>query len=257
MNETVESDRPLERGMSFLEHLDELRAALVRTAVVVLVLVAAAWFFSNRLIDALVLALLHGDRAIALTPMEAFQARVSVALWSGLAAGLPYVLWEVWRFVAPGLRPEERRFAIPWLLSSALLLYSGIAFSVSVLLPMLVDMLRAFATPMVEARVSLSSLISFAVKLSFGCGLMFQMPLVLCLLAWFGIVSPRTLARQWRHAILFITIGAAVVTPGDGPSMLVLSVPLILLYFLSLIVAWFLWRAKHRKKPEPGDLVAG
>jgi sec-independent protein translocase protein TatC len=252
-----DTETPQERGMSFLEHLDDLRAGLVRTAIVVLILMATAWFLSNRLIDALVLHLLHGERALALTPTEAFQARVTVALWTGLAVALPYVLWEVWRFVAPGLKPEERRFAIPWLLASAILLYSGIAFSVEVLLPMLIDMLRAFATPLVEARVSLSSLLSFAVKLSFGCGLLFQMPLVLSLLAWFGIVSPRTLARQWRHAILFIMIGAAVVTPGDGPSMLVLAVPLIVLYFLSLVVAWFLWRARWRHRQEPGTLGGG
>ena len=248
---------PSERGMSFLEHLDDLRSGLVRAATVALILVATAWFFSDRLVNALVLHLLHGERALALTPTEAFQARIMVALWTGLAVAIPYVLWEVWRFVAPGLKPEERRFAIPWLLSSAILLYSGIAFSVEVLLPMLMDMLRGFATAQVEARVSLSSLLSFAVKLSFGCGLLFQMPLVLCLLAWFGIVSPRTLARQWRHAIFFIALGAAVVTPGDGPSMLVLSVPLIVLYFLSLIVAWFLWRARWRHRQEPGALGGG
>ena len=257
MSPTTAEEPQTERGMSFLEHLDDLRAGLVRAATVALVLMATAWFFSNRLVDALVLHLLHGERALALTPTEAFQARIMVALWSGLAAALPYVLWEAWRFVAPGLKPEERRFAIPWLLASAILLYSGIAFSVEVLLPMLMDMLRGFATPQVEARVSISSLLSFAVKLSFGCGLLFQMPLVLCLLAWFGIVSPRTLARQWRHAVLFIAIGAAVVTPGDGPSMLVLSVPLIVLYFLSLIVAWFLWRARWRHRQEPGSLGGG
>ena len=257
MTPAPETEPAPERGMSFLEHLEDLRAGLVRGAMVTLVLVAAAWFFSNRLIDALVLHLLHGERALALTPTEAFQARIQVALWSGLAVALPYLLWEVWRFVAPGLKPEERRFAIPWLLSSAILLYSGIAFSVQILLPMLVDMLRAFATPQIEARVSLSSLLGFAVKLSFGCGLLFQMPLVICLRAWFGIAAPRTLARQWRHAILFIMIGAAIVTPGDGPSMLVLSLPLIVLYFASLLVAWFLWRARWRRRQEPGALGGG
>lgn len=245
---------PPERTMSFLEHLDDLRAGLFRAGIVAAVLIAVAWAVSGRLIDALVLHLLHGQRALALTPTEAFQARVQVAIWTGGAASLPYVLWEVWRFVAPGLNPQERRFAIPWLLASAVLLYTGIAFSVEVLLPMLVSMLQGFATPQVESRIALLALLSFAIKLSFGCGLLFQLPLVLCLLSWFGIVSPRTLARQWRHAIFFIALAAAIVTPGDGPSMLVLSAPIILLYFLSLIVAWFLWRARRKNAPEPGDL---
>ena len=240
--------------MSFLEHLDDLRSGLFRAAVVVALLVVGAWSVSGRLIDALVLHLLHGQRVLALTPTEAFQARIQLSLWTGGAAALPYILWEAWRFVAPGLRPQERRFAIPWLLASAVLLYAGIAFSVEVLLPMLMSMLQGFATPQVESRIALLSLLGFAVKLSFGCGLMFQLPLVLCLLSWFGVVSPRTLARQWRHAIFFIALAAALVTPGDGPSMLVLSAPIILLYFLSLLVAWFLWRARRKNAPEPGDL---
>lgn len=254
MSPDPSSAPPVERTMSFLEHLDDLRSGLFRAGLVAVVLIVVAWAFSGRLIDALVLHLLHGQRVLALTPTEAFQARIQVALWTGGAASLPYVLWEVWRFVAPGLNPQERRFAIPWLLASAILLYAGIVFSVEILLPMLVSMLQGFATPQVESRIALLALLSFAIKLSFGCGLLFQLPLVLCLLSWFGIVSPRTLARQWRHAIFFIALAAAIVTPGDGPSMLVLSAPVILLYFLSLIVAWFLWRARRRSTAEPGDL---
>ena len=251
-----ETPTPSERAMSFLEHLDDLRSALVRAGLVAVVLIAVAWFFSGRLLDALILHLLHGQKALALSPTEAFNARINIALWTGAAAGLPYILWEVWRFVAPGLKPEERRFAIPWLLASGILLYIGIAFSMQVLVPMLVTMLQSFATEQVEARISVSSLLSFALKLSFGCGLLFQLPLVICLLAWFGVVSPRILARAWRHAIFFIALAAAVVTPGDGPSMLVLSAPLIVLYFLSLIVASALWRARGRRTHEPGDLRA-
>lgn len=254
---TLLSATPSERTMSFLEHLDDLRSGLFRAGLVALLLIIGAWAISGRLIDALVLHLLHGQRVLTLTPTEAFQARIQVALWTGGAASIPYVLWEVWRFVAPGLKPTERKFAIPWLLASALLLYTGIAFSVQVLLPMLVTMLQGFATPQVESRIALLALLSFAIKLSFGCGLLFQLPLVLCLLSWFGVVSPRVLARQWRHAIFFIALAAAVVTPGDGPSMLVLSAPIIALYFLSLIVAWFLWRSRRRNTSEPGDLRSG
>jgi Sec-independent protein secretion pathway component TatC len=78
---------------------------------------------------------------------------------------------------------------------------------------------------------------------------------VLCLLAWFGIVSPKTLARQWRHAIFFVALAAAIVTPGDGPSMLVLSAPLIVLYFVSLIFASAIWRARWKGRREPGELA--
>jgi sec-independent protein translocase protein TatC len=243
-----------ERAMSFFEHLEELRASVWRAATVALVLIATAWFFSGRILDALILFLLRGQKALALSPTEAFSARIELSLWTGGVVALPYVMFELWRFVAPGLKKSERRFAIPWMVASAALLYLGIAFAIELLLPMIVRMLQSFATEQVESRMSLLALLHFAVKMAAGCGLLFQLPLVLCLLAWFGVVSPRLLARQWRHAIFFIALAAAVVTPGDGPSMLVLSAPLVLLYFVSLIFAWAIWRARHKARREPGEL---
>jgi sec-independent protein translocase protein TatC len=246
-----------ERMMPLLEHLDELRKALFRIAVAAIVLVGAAWAFSDRLLEALIIRLLGpGQKALALTPGEAFSARMTVALWAGGLVAVPYLLLEVWRFVAPGLKRDERRFAIPWMLASGLLLYTGIAFALELLLPAMVGMLQSFATPNIESRVSVASLLGFTVKLAAGCGLLFQMPLVLCLLAWFGIVSPRMLWRAWRHAVFFIALGAAVITPGDGPSMLILTVPLVVLYFISVLVAWLLWRARGRPQ-SGGGLFSG
>lgn len=246
-----------ERMMPLLEHLDELRKALFRIALAAIILIGGAWAFSDRLLDALIIRLLGpGQKALALTPGEAFSARMTVALWTGGLVAVPYLLLEVWRFVAPGLKRDERRFAIPWMLASGALLYTGIAFALELLLPAMVGMLQSFATPNIESRVSVGSLLGFAVKLAAGCGLLFQMPLVLCLLAWFGVVSPRMLWRAWRHAVFFIALGAAVITPGDGPSMLILTAPLVVLYFLSVLVAWLLWRARGRPQRE-GGLFSG
>jgi sec-independent protein translocase protein TatC len=236
-----------ESAMSFLDHLEELRKSLFRVFLVALVLIAAAWAFSARLLDALIVLLAPGQKVLALAPAEAFSARMNVALWTGGLLAVPYLMFEAWRFVAPGLLRDERRFALPWMVASAALLYVGIAFALQILLPMRVGMLAGFATPHIESRLSLSGLLGFAIQLGAGCGLLFQLPLVLCLLVWFGVVTPMFLARAWRHAIFFIALGSAIITPGDGPSMLVLALPLILLYFLSVGVAWLLWRAKGRK----------
>jgi len=241
--------------MSFLDHIEELRASVWRSAVVALILISAAWFYSGRLLDALILWLLKGQKVLALTPTEAFSARIELSLWTGGVVALPYVMFELWRFVAPGLKRNERIFAIPWMIASSGLLYLGIWFALDLLLPMIVQMLQSFATTQVEARISLLSLLHFTVKMAAGCGLLFQMPLVLCLLAYFGVCSPTMLARKWRHAIFFIALAAAVVTPGDGPSMLVLSGPLIVLYFLSLIFGWIIWRVRWKDRREPGSLA--
>jgi len=243
------SDEP----MSFLDHLEELRRAIIRAFVVALVLVAAAWAFSDRLLEALITLLLPGQRVLALAPAEAFSARINVAIWTGGLLAVPYLMYEVWRFVAPGLKRRERRFAVPWMVASSVLLYAGIAFALQLLLPVLMGMLASYATPHVEARMSLSPLLAFAIQLAAGCGLLFQLPLVLCLLVWFGIVSPATLARAWRHAVFFIALGAAIITPGDGPSMLVLAAPLVVLYFLSVLVAAALWKVRGHGRAKDAE----
>lgn len=239
--------------MPFLGHLEELRRALLRAFVVVVILVGAAWAFSGYLLEGLIEILAPGQKMLALAPAEAFSARMNLAIWTGGLLAAPYLMYEAWRFVVPGLKREERQFAIPWMFASAVLLYTGIAFALKLLLPMMIEMLAAFATPHVEARLALQPLLSFAIQLGAGCGLLFQLPVVLCLLAWFGIVSPARLARAWRHAIFFIALGAAVITPGDGPSMLVLAAPLVLLYFLSVFVAWGLWKLRGRARPAEPD----
>ena len=155
-----------ERPMSFLEHLEELRAAVWRSATVALILVGSAWFLSGRLLDALIVWLLHGQKALALSPTEAFSARIEVALWTGGVVALPYVMFELWRFVAPGLKKNERRFAVPWMMASAVLLYLGIAFAMKLLIPMIIRMLQSFATEKVESRISLLSLLHFAERRS-------------------------------------------------------------------------------------------
>ena len=238
------------RSMSFLDHLEELRRSLIRVVAMALVFVIVAWAFSGRLLEALLMILAPGQRVLALAPAESFTARVNIALWTGGLVAVPYLMYEAWRFVAPGLKQDERHFALPWMVASAFLLYGGIAFALGLLLPTLMHMLISYATPHVEARFSLSQLLGFSIQLAAGCGLLFQIPLVLCLLVWFGIVSPRTLWRAWRHAVFFIALGAAVITPGDGPSMLVLSAPLWVLYFLSVGVAQLLWKLSGRARAE-------
>ncbi len=241
---------PPDEPMTFLDHLDELRRSLVRAGIVAIILVAAGWAFSGQLLEGLIATLVPGQQVLALAPAEAFSARMNVALWMGILAAVPYLMFEAWRFVAPGLKKDERRFAIPWMVASVVLLYTGITFAVKLLLPMMFGMLAGFATPHVESRIALGAMLGFAIQLAAGCGILFQLPLALCLLAWFGIVSPRMLWRAWRHAVFFIALGSAIITPGDGPSMLVLAVPLVVLYFISVFVAWLLWKARGRDRAK-------
>jgi len=231
--------------MSFFEHLDALRGVLLSCIGVLLVLAVVAWFFSQTLIDLLVAQTV--GRAQFIRPLEAFSARVKISLLLALIAGMPYIAFRVWGFVVPGLLRHERRFLLPVVFWSTFLFTIGVAFSTFVLSPMMLKLLMSFQTSVVVASISVGYLLDFVLKMAFACGLLFQLPLVVGVLSHAGIVSPENLKSKWRHAVVVILIVAAIVTPGDGPSQLVLAVPIVVLYFVSIAVSASIHRGKRRR----------
>ena len=234
--------------MSFFEHLDELRGVLLSSIAVLLVLAVVAWFFSARLIDLLVVRTV--GQAQFIRPLEAFSTRVKISLLLGLIAGMPFIAFRIWGFIVPGLLHRERRFLMPIVLWSTLLFLLGVGFSTFVLSPMMLKLLLTFQTKYVTANVAVGYLLDFVLKMAFACGLLFQLPLIVAMLSHAGIVTPGYLKSKWRHAVVVILIVAAVVTPGDGPSQLVLAVPIVLLYFVSILVSASIHRGKRRRAAE-------
>ncbi|MBP7669355.1 MAG: twin-arginine translocase subunit TatC [Candidatus Eisenbacteria bacterium] len=236
--------------MSFFEHLDELRGVVVSCLFVLLVLACGAWFFSERLLDLLVSRTV--GQATFIRPLEAFMTRVKLSLLLGLIAGLPFIAFRVWGFVVPGLLQREKRIALPLVVLSTVLFLIGIAFASLALTPTMLKLLLGFGSERVVANIAVGYLFDFVLKMALACGLLFQLPLVIAILSLMGIVTPKFLLAKWRHAIVIILIVAAVVTPGDGPSQLVLAIPIVILYFLSIWVS----AAIHRGK-QTGDRAAG
>lgn len=233
--------------MGFLDHLEELRRVLLSSIVAIGLATAVAYAFSAQLLDWIV------SRQVGevqfLHPMEAFSARFKLALLLGLMVSLPFVMFEIWSFVVPGLLGRERRIVLPLVVSSVVLFFVGVAFSYWVLTPMMLSLLMSFGTAHVKANITLAYLLDFIVKLALASGLLFQLPLVVAILSLLSIVTPKFLWSKWRHAIVIILIVTAIVTPGDGPSQVILAAPIVVLYFLSILVSLLI----TRRKGEPGS----
>ena len=231
------------RAMSFWEHLDELRGALVRGAVVVVALMAGCFVFAARLQEFLIgpftraaarVGVGAGQLAL-LSPTEGFLVRMKLALFGGLLLGSPWFFWQLWSFVSPGLHHQEKRLVLPVTAVASTLFLAGAAFGYVVMGPA-VEFLLRFATPSIGNQWSLSSYLTFTVQIMFGLGLVFQLPLVLLFLVKLGVITTRQLARYRRHAAVGILIAVAILPMQDPMSLVLMSAPLYLLYEISIHV---------------------
>jgi len=235
--------------MHFVEHLEELRRVVLRAIGGFLIATVASYFISGRVLEELVIRTI--GEATFLRPMEAFNSRLKMAFLLGLLVSLPWILWQVWSFIVPGLMKKERKMIAPLVGWSALLFYGGVAFSYFVLTPIMLQLLVGFQTEHVRPLIAVGSLLDFVVTMAVASGLLFQLPLVVAVLSMIGILTPAFLIQRWRHAVVGIFLLTAVVTPGDGPSQVVLAIPILFLYVASIFVAKAIWRRKDGdEEPE-------
>lgn len=244
--------KELLREMSFLEHLDDLRGVLIQSAIAFLLVAIVCWFFSGRIIDWLIRDL-SVDQLIFYAPAEAFMARVKISLVLGILGAYPFVLFKVWSFVAPALFDRERKRVYPFIVAASLLFYIGVAFAYLILIPIALEFLLGYGTERLSPMISVTSYFSFVARLCFTFGLVFQLPVVVFLLSMMGIVTPQFLLRQWRYAVLIIFVGAAVLTPPDPASQVLMAVPIILLYVGSVLVAYFAIQKKKKADPPEAE----
>jgi sec-independent protein translocase protein TatC len=241
--------------MTLLEHLAELRSAVVSSVVVALLAASACWFFSARLLDLLVRPLAGtGNRAYFHSPFEAFVTRIKIAFVCGLFIVLPYVLYRLYAFVVPGLYRRERKIVTPLLIGSVVMFYLGVAFSFLILVPQVVRIMLSFGTPNVQPLIGIGPYFSFVAQLCLAFGLVFELPMVVVVLSLLGLIDPRLLLRTWRIAVVIISIASAALTPGpDAISFAFMFVPLTLLYLSSVILSVVLTRRRRRASRPEGD----
>jgi sec-independent protein translocase protein TatC len=237
--------------MTMVEHLEELRRRLMIVIAAIAIAAVVGFILSGPALDLLRQPLpAQYDTLYFNSPGGAFVAQLKIAGFIGLALAMPVILYQVWRFVTPGLMPGEKRLLWPFLLAALLLFGLGLAIGY-VIIPYALSFLLGFARPGVEPLLTIDEYIGFVTTLMLAFGLMLQFPVVMFILVRLGIVTPQWLAARRRFAILIIAIVAAVATPGGDPfSMIVLALFMYGLFEGTLVV---LRRVKPRDSRPPAD----
>jgi sec-independent protein translocase protein TatC len=229
--------------MSFLEHLDEFRKRIVNACLGIAVGVVIGFFFIEQIFNFLMTparaALPAGSTMIYTQPGEAFALYITVSLIAGAVIASPFIMLQVWLFIAPGLYANEKKFAIPFVLFSTLGFVGGAAFNHYVAFPFIMAFFASFNSLDLRFMPRLSDVFGLYTKMLLGIGVVFQMPTVVFFLAKMRIVTARFLASHFKFAILLIFITAAVITPtGDPMTQAIFAAPMLALYVISIGVAW-------------------
>jgi sec-independent protein translocase protein TatC len=238
-----DDDIPAEGKMSFLEHLDELRKRIVHSAIAIALCVVAGFFWISQIVDFILAptrqALPSGVKLIYTQPGEAFSLYVQIALIMGVVLASPFIMYQVWMFIAPGLYSNEKRLAIPFVLFTTLGFMMGAAFNHYIAFPFIMTFFASFNTPDLSFMPKLADVFGLYAKMLLGMGIIFQMPTVVLFLAKMKMVTARFLVKNFKYAFLIIFIAAAVITPtGDPTTQAIFAAPMVALYMLSIVIAW-------------------
>ncbi|HWV56745.1 MAG TPA: twin-arginine translocase subunit TatC [Longimicrobiales bacterium] len=241
--------------MPFLDHLEELRWRIIWSLVAVVsgAVIGFVFVYYLPVLDWLsqpIQPFLNGEKLMVLTPAGSFMITVKLGLWVGIILAAPVVIYQVWAFVSPALLPHEKRAIVPALYFGLLLFAAGVALAYFFVLPLSLRFLASFQVDALEYNIVATEYLSFVVQMLLAFGLMFELPIVILVLAVLGIVNSKMLASGRRYALVLITIGACVVTPGDVSSSIFLMLPLLLLYEVSIWLARMIERRRAAAAAE-------
>lgn len=240
--------------MSFFEHLVDLRTRLIHSAIAIgigaMVGVSVAekviGFIARPMQEALRARHLD-DKLIYTSPAGMINIIITFGLYLGVVLAAPYVLYQIWLFIAPGLYKHERKAVSTFIFSSLFLFLAGISFGYFIMLPYVLNFLTSFSGPF-RPLISINEYFDFILIVLLGLGIIFELPVLIFFLALFGIVTPKFLWKNVRYAILIIAVVAAIVTPTpDATTMLVFMAPMVALYFLGIGVAYMVVRSKAKR----------
>ena len=237
-------------GMSLMEHLEELRKRIIRSAIFLVLGVCAAGIFYKQLVGFIQAPLKAIGKSLVFThPMDPLNLDIQVSFVGGAILASPFILYQVWLFIAPGLYQKERRFVVPFMAATVGLFLAGAGFGYFYVLPsalkiLIVDFGHNF-TPM----VTIEEYTGFFLSIILGLGISFELPIMIFFLALFGIVSPRFLWKNIRYAILAVFIVAAFICPSPDPwTMCIYALPMLALYLIGIGVAWWVHPSRRKKK---------
>jgi sec-independent protein translocase protein TatC len=259
-------DPPAEEGsMTLWEHLEELRGRVVRMAIAFAIGAGVCWFYKERILGVIIRPFLeawkmggHGSEATLHygAPTALFTSYIRLAALSGLLFALPVILWQIWAFIAPGLYSREKKFAIPFVVSSIVLFLAGGYFGWAIAFPAAFDFLMNFSPDKlpgggkVEATIMIGDYIEFVTRMFIAFGAVAELPILALFLTVAGFITHRHLIKFFRYFIVIAFVIAAVLTPPDPLSQILMAVPLIGLYGVSIGVSWAITVGRERRKAK-------
>jgi sec-independent protein translocase protein TatC len=241
-------------GMSLMEHLEELRKRILHTAGYLALGFILAWWQHDQLIAFLQQPLVKIGKSLVFThPMDPLNLDLQVSLLGGAILASPFILYEVWLFIAPGLYQKERRFVVPFMTATIGLFLAGASFGYFFVLPGAMKILVLGFGHNFTSMVTIEDYSSFFLSIILGLGISFELPILIFFLALFGIVSPSFLWRNIRYAVLAVFIVAAIICPSPDPwTMCVYAIPMLTLYVIGIGVAWWVHPSRRKAKEVKG-----
>ena len=235
--------------MGFLDHLEELRWRIIKGLLAIIVGSAVSFGFIDQILEILLKPTTATSYRIALQVLSVqgmFLIKWFIAFISGFVLAMPVVVYQIWRFVTPGLKINEKRYALPVVLFACISFITGVSFGYLVLIPFSLEFFSGMGAGLVENNFSITYYFSFLTWLLLGAGLVFQLPVLSLFLSAIGVLTPPFMRHYRRHAIVTILILSSFITPPDPVSMLMMAVPLVVLYEISIGVSWMV---NHRREP--------
>jgi sec-independent protein translocase protein TatC len=236
----VEEQDSVEVEMSFLDHLEELRWRLIYAIIGIVIGTIAAWIFIEPLVELVLLKPARDSGAILqnLRPFGQLFLFVQVSIIIGIVITLPNLFYQFWKFISPALKKNEKKYIFAIVIYSTLCFLAGIAFAYFVMLPLALKFASEFGTEAIKNEFAINEYMSIIISIMLAAGFIFELPMVSFFLTKLGILTPAFMKKYRRHAIVAILVLAAFLTPGADPiSQIVLAVPLVLLYEISIFIS--------------------
>jgi sec-independent protein translocase protein TatC len=253
MNKVAELDTETQDKIPFTAHLEELRKRLITCFIAVAVGFALSYGFKEKLFNILTQPLIavmdQGETLIYTGLPEAFFTFLKVSFLAGLMLASPVIIYQFWMFIAPGLYDREKRLLVPIVLLSSIFFVGGALFGYFIVFPYGFQFFLGFATETIRPMPAMKEYLSFSAKLLLAFGLVFELPLVITFLARLGIVTVPFLKKNRKYALLLFFVGAAILTPPDVVTQIMMAFPLMLLYEISIIGARIFGRKKSAADP--------
>ena len=235
-------------SMPFLDHLEELRWRLIKSIASVLIGAVISFYFIDQIIEFLVQpteALKNSMDLQVLKVQGMFMIKWSIALFGGIIISIPVLTFQIWKFVAPGLYIDEKKYIIPLIIFTFLSFLCGLIFAYMIVIPFSLSFFTSIGFEGIQNNFSINYYFSFITWLMIGSGLIFELPVIVFILSFIGLLTPAFMRHYRRYAIVIILVLSAFITPPDPVSLVLMSIPLLVLYELSIGVSWLVNRKKH------------